>query len=812
MCAFKSPKSLRVLQARANPPLASLGASALATAVCVFALDSAIAQSAPTSLPTMNVEAAAAAPKRKPAPSRKPAPKPAQAAVAAPAPASAGEAGPAQGLGAAGPADADPYAAPGAPYNVIRSANSRLPESLLNTPRSVTAIPKEVIEDKGATSVRELVRTTPGVTLGTGEGGNAFGDRVFIRGFDARNDMYIDGIRESGVSTRETFMTEQVEITKGPAGAISGRGTSGGSVNIVTKQPAARDFTEFTSMLGTDMTRRLSVDANRNITPDFAVRVNGLFHKAEVAGRDHVFDDRYGGSLAALWRPREDFKATFDYYFVKLNAMPDWGVPFDPRTRRPFTESGLDRNNFYGVVNRDFQRNQQSLATQGLEWKVNPFLTLTTKTRYGNTITDYVAAKPGTPSLVNPNPALWTVAATPASRYQVNETVANQTEATSKFVTGAFAHTLITGVEAQRERVSQDTYDGLAVECNPTCSTGVVTNLWDPTANLGQVSGSPVRKGTPTRTNVNTLAAYALDTINWNERLFVNFGGRTDSYSISRQAFGASAVTRDDVMFNWNVGVTYKVLPNAAVYAAYATSSNPVGAELDGGSDDYGGLTPANSVFRPERNTAFETGTKWEFFNKKLMLTAAYFETTKQNAREAVSGVLQDTAAYQINGVEFGATGNITDDWSVFGGVVLMKSKVTESALSQNLGRPLANIAHTSFNLLTKYKVTEKLSIGAQGTYKGPVLGGTIAANYYAAGTVNVGGAAVPTPSGYNQLPGGWRFDLMSEYQFNKTFSGKVQVLNIFNATLYDAFYRSSNPYVYVAPGRTAYLTMQAKF
>ena len=79
-------------------------------------------------------------------------------------------------------------------------------------------------------------RTTPGITIGTGEGGNAFGDRFFIRGFDARNDVFVDGIRDPAVSVRENFFTEQIEILKGPAATIDGRGTAGGAINFVTKQ------------------------------------------------------------------------------------------------------------------------------------------------------------------------------------------------------------------------------------------------------------------------------------------------------------------------------------------------------------------------------------------------------------------------------------------------------------------------------------------------------------------------------------------------------------------------------------------------
>src|SRR3569623_178694 len=134
--------------------------------------------------------------------------------------------------GEGGNPDADSQA----PYKVDKSAEGRFTEPLRDTPKSVTVIPKEVIQDQGATSFRELARTTPGVTLGTGEGGNAFGDRIFIRGFEARNDVYIDGQRDPGVSSREIFSVEQVELVKGPSSAFMGRGTTGGSVGLQSKK------------------------------------------------------------------------------------------------------------------------------------------------------------------------------------------------------------------------------------------------------------------------------------------------------------------------------------------------------------------------------------------------------------------------------------------------------------------------------------------------------------------------------------------------------------------------------------------------
>src|SRR5262245_37176116 len=108
------------------------------------------------------------------------------------------------------PADRDPYANPAAPYMATRVQSSgKFPEPILNTPKSITVLTKDVLADQNSTTLKSAVLNTAGVTLGTGEGGNAFGDRFFIRGFDARNDVFLDGIRDAGVSVRENFFTEQ---------------------------------------------------------------------------------------------------------------------------------------------------------------------------------------------------------------------------------------------------------------------------------------------------------------------------------------------------------------------------------------------------------------------------------------------------------------------------------------------------------------------------------------------------------------------------------------------------------------------------
>src|SRR6201999_3714393 len=202
-------------------------------------------------------------------------------------------------------------------------------EPVLNTARTETILTQEALEDKDATTLREVLRSTAGVTLGSGEGGNAFGDRFFIRGFDARNDVFIDGMRDSGVSVRENFFTEQVEILRGPGSSFAGRGTTGGAINIVTKEAQTdKSFYNMDTTFGTDATKRIVLDVNQVVNPTFAVRAGGMFQDAGVAGRNDVTDDRNGAFVATKWTPSDAVKITTDYIHTDLHGIPDFGVPY----------------------------------------------------------------------------------------------------------------------------------------------------------------------------------------------------------------------------------------------------------------------------------------------------------------------------------------------------------------------------------------------------------------------------------------------------------------------------------------------------
>lgn len=697
-------------------------------------------------------------------------------------------------------ADRNPYADPAAPYKADRvQASGKFPEPLLNTPKTITVLTREVLQDKNITSLREIGRSTAGVTLGSGEGGNAFGDRFFIRGFDARNDVFIDGIRDPAVSIRENFFTEQIEILRGPASAYAGRGTAGGAINIVTKQAADANFYNAETSFGTDHTKRVTFDVNQVISPTFSIRTGGLFQDANVAGRNYVTDDRWGGFVSTKWTPTDSIKITTNYVHTDLSGLPDFGVPWYRQGNTPVTEAGIPRQNWYGFVNRDFQTARQDFGTLVGEFKLTDSITLTSRTRAEHSLLAYIGTLPNSPNTTSPNPANWTFTAAPQSRNQWVDILANQEEATFKFNTGSVKHNAAVGIEVSNERVGIDRYTGLASEAagagafNPN---GSLTNqsIYLPAYTFTPFNSVPSLIGNPTRYNVDSKALYVMDTANWQDTIILNGGLRYDGYDL-RSSNNTASASVDSDFINYNAGIVFKPMPIGSIYAAYATSTNPFGSELDGTATDYGGVPPnAAVILGPERNKAAEIGTKWELFDRHLLVTGALFHTEKDNARETVNGVLASGAAYQVEGIDLEASGKITDRWSVFGGLVLMRSKVTQSALPSNIGLQMANIAHQSFSMLSKYRFDNGWELGGQAVYRSKIYGGTFGAN---TGT---------------ELPSYWRFDAFVEKKIDKNWTMKLYAQNLTNKLYYDTLYRSATPFVAVAPGRAFYLVTSAKF
>lgn len=779
-------------------------------------------------LPTVEVETTEEArpvrkpAKSKPAPRRAAKPRVASPAVCTPALAGTAVCAPqeaaereAQELAAAtalaaakAAAGGSSYADPNSPFKANSLANSRMPGPLKDTPRTVTAITQDVLETTGTTSVREIARSTPGISLGFGEGGNSFGDNIYIRGFKANNDVYTDGVRSPGTGVAETFNTEQVEVTKGPAGTVGGRGTTGGALDIISKSPQDIDFTRIVTTVTDASTVRQTIDTNKVINDRVQLRFNGLLQDGAVAGRDVVTDDREGAAMAVRFKATEALILEGNLSYTKIEQTPDWGVPFvnnaDLGVVGPVTEYGVDRTTFYGVPGRDFQTVEETVGTAKAQYSFGNGLTLTNTLRLSKSTNDYVLTAPS--RLIDndsANPEDWQVGLSFKSWNQETDVIANVLELAGERHLGGANHKFVFGLAASREEIEKRSYSNLSSEdyLPPSGQNGCTVDAInpDPIAE-GCWSGEQPQLGTDvTATTVKTTSLYALDTVTLSDRLKVNGGVRVDIYDIERSGIsGGTAYTlaRDDVMFNWNLGTTYALSDRLNVYGAAATSTNPAGQELEAGGGFYGGLDTNGSGLAPEKNTSLELGAKFSF-SPDLLLTAALYQTTKDNAREDIgprgATVTSDTLKYRIRGLELGVAGKVNDRLSLFGGANFMNSKILESADSGNVGLSVANVAHEQINILATYQVTDKLMLGGRVNYQGAIDLGSTAANG-------------------RSLPDAWTFDLLGEYEVADNATLKMGITNVADTIVYDAAYRSGTPFTYVAPGREISVSYEMKF
>ncbi len=577
----------------------------------------------------------------------------------------------------------------------------------MDTPRSVTVVPKQVIKDTAAVSLQDALRTVPGITFGAGEGGNPTGDRPFIRGFDAQSDTYVDGVRDTGAQTREIFNLEQIEVSKGPNSAFGGRGSAGGSLNLVSKQAKAGNFIDGGFTYGSDQTRRYTLDLNQEfLDGNAAFRLNLLKHDANVAGRDEVDVSRWGVAPSLTFGLGSPTRVTVSHYHLESDDTPDSGIPYakssDRSKHNPDKPVNVDRGNFYGLTGRDFQKSRIDTSTITVEHDLTDSLTIRNTSRYGNSHQDYLWTQPDDSQGNINNGSVWR---RQNNRVSTTTTAVNQTDLFGEFYLGGFKNSFSTGLEFSREDSKRDGYTvdtntGLGSnKCNPSligapsgynCTSLENPNPHDPW------NGSITRKYAPLNTVGTTKAIYAFDTIDLNEQWQVNIGARFDSFETTAKNHGVRPATKlsdKSSFWNWQAGLVWKPVPNGSIYASYATSATPPGSMLDNGdtSNAVDGFAISNNL-EPEETTNYELGTKWAFFNERLELSAAIFRTDKDNTRILVANQTYDNAGQsRVDGVELSASGKLNEHWDLFATYTYLDSETLKSSNPQREGQALGN-------------------------------------------------------------------------------------------------------------------------
>ena len=181
-------------------------------------------------------------------------------------------------------------------------SSPKFTEPLRDIPQTITVIPRAVIEEQGATTLRDVLRNVAGITFQAGEGGVPAGDQLTIRGFSARTDMFVDGVRDFGGYSRDPFNLEQVEVAKGPASSLAGRGSTGGAINLVSKTPQLAPIADAHARRRQRRLQAQHVDVNQPLDdfaiPGTAFRLNAMWTDTDVPGRDAV------EPRAGAWRRR----------------------------------------------------------------------------------------------------------------------------------------------------------------------------------------------------------------------------------------------------------------------------------------------------------------------------------------------------------------------------------------------------------------------------------------------------------------------------------------------------------------------------
>ena len=678
-------------------------------------------------------------------------------------------------------------------YRVEDSALSKLSESIRDTPQSIATLTKEMLDDRGLTSLNDALRNVPGITLGAGEF-SWQGNNPTIRGFSSRDDMYLDGLRDFGSYPRDPFNLETVEVLLGPSSILFGRGSTGRAINQVTKQPQREAHTSLAVNVGSDDTVRATADLERPLAllgDTSAFRLNVLAHDGETTDRAAQVE-RFGIAPSLALGLGTDTQVTFGYMKQTSDDRPDYGLPWLGTRPAP-----VARDNYYGFED-DYLETDAGIATAHLQHRVSDSIRVDVQARYADYERDIRITEP----LITPVPP----AGTPPEQISVyryvfsgpsdEELLTTQALARFDLGTGRVRHALVTGLEWSSEDSSPTFAFGIDVP-----GTSLVNP--DPTQRFSASSMDP---RVVADTESDTLAAFALDTLKLGEAWNVTLGARWDRFDThyvaerfagpptpfdSGTRSGREENAQVDQVASYRAAVVYKPADRTSIYLAASTSFNPSAQSLSYLTSGRA-LNTENAFLDPEENESIELGMKTGLDGDRLALSAALFEITKINARvpdPANPGFNTLGGEQRMRGVSFDVTGLVTERLYLVAGYAYLDGEVVRGAAGAAVGAKIANAPEHSANVWANYRATSRFDVGFGARYVG---------EQFAQSAIN--GRMVPSYSTY---------DAMGRFALSRSMALKVNVTNLTDEYYFEQLHMW---HVVPAAGRTVTLAVNAAF
>ncbi|QZI68010.1 TonB-dependent siderophore receptor [Pseudomonas protegens] len=574
-------------------------------------------------------------------------------------------------------------------YRATRSASAtRTDTSIHETPQSISVVAKDAVEDLGATRLQDALDYAGGVGRANNFGGQGL-TTFTVRGFTT-GEFYRNGfpINRGYPNMPDANTIERLEVLRGPATMLYGRGDPGGTFNVVSKQPLPERTVTLGSQLNDQGMRRGTLDASGPLDEDgrLAYRLNVVGEGGDTF-RDHVETERYGVTPVLSWQVSDATRLMFEGDFMRNNAPLDRGV-----TRYAKQIGSASRDSFFGEKDVGKLHNDNNMAQLRFEHLLNDDWTLGGGVQWldgslkGNAVEANGIAADGRTLGRNFN-------------YRKLEWTDRdaQLNLTGHFDTAGLQHTLLTGIE-------YEDYDYQSIIQRSSGAVGAYPiDLFDPL--YGQPRPALTRTPTHDQENLKTYAAFVQDQVALTDKLKVLAGARFERFEHDYETYvpGGKSWQASDSAVTPRIGVSYDLTETLALYADTARSFKPnTGASRLGGG------------FAPEKGKSYEMGLKWEALDQQLSVDAAIYQIEKRNVLTAdpVDSTFSVAAGeVRSRGFDVNVAGNLTPEWRVIGGYAYVDAEVTKDNVLRS-GTRLLNIPKNSFSLLNMYEFQDGMLKG----------------------------------------------------------------------------------------------------
>jgi catecholate siderophore receptor len=577
----------------------------------------------------------------------------------------------------------------------ITSTATRTATPLLQVPQTIDIVDASVLREQAATSMSDALRNVPGVNTNLGEGRR---DQFFIRGFSALNDTLLDGTRDDAPYYRDVATVDRIEVLKGPAAALFGRGSSGGVINRVLKTPEGDEPIADASISGGSRgTRRITGDIGRPLSEALSFRAAAAAEDS-TSFRDGYFLKRFTAAPSLLWTGRAA-TVLAQVEVLEDRRVPDRGIPSvngRPADVRIGQTYGFSADDYIDTsVVSGHVRIERRFASG---WMLRQVARLGTyDTSFSNT------ASTGTSFMSGE----WRVLRQQYNAEQSQRNLFSQTEGMFSSRLAGMSHLLLAGVELGSQNRSTVRFTG----------TADAVSLIDPvlTRPVYSTVASTYNQFTGT-----TAAVYAQDQLSIGTRWKALVGVRGDHYEqrLDDRRPADADLSRTDVSWSPRAGAVFQPTRHTSLYATVSRSFQPSGEGLS--------LAVNAAELKPEQSRNLEAGAKAELFDRRATATLSVFQLDRTNIK--TTDPIDPTRLVLVgrqrtSGAELSLEGPLgtrvrAQAGYAFLDAAVLRSNTVTSGVAIEGNRP-ALIPRHSANLWVHVAATSRLSIGGGITSNG---------------------------------------------------------------------------------------------